>query len=58
MKSILTCNSVASSSNATITYHQNTNVMDQIVLAMNKERNTPGLTTSLSDKKVSSLLSN
>ncbi|CAH3166508.1 unnamed protein product [Porites evermanni] len=46
------------SSNATITYHQNTNVMDQIVLAMNKERNTPGLTTSLSDKKVSSLLSN
>ena len=58
MKSTLTCNSVAFSSNATITYHQNTNVMDQIVLAMNKERNTPGLTTLLSDKKVSSLLSN
>ena len=58
MKSTLTFNSMAFSSNTTITYHQNTNVMDQIVLAMNKERNTPALTTSLSDEKVSSLLSN
>lgn len=39
------------SSNETITYHRNSNVMDRIMEDMNKTHNTPGLTTSPSNEK-------
>ena len=53
MKSTLTLNYLACSSNETITYHQDSNVMDRIMEDMNSTHNTPGLTTSPSNEKVS-----